>query len=78
MSSNTSLDENEAFEYTGNGQTVPDDVVSVRFHSSVTEIEKNEFKTCWRLEKVVFNAGIKKIGMGAFFGCYKLKVILNL
>jgi len=79
MSSNTSaLDENEVFEYTGNGQTVSDDVVSVRFHSSVVEVEEKAFYECSKLKKVVFNNGLKIIGDCAFCGCINLvEVVFN-
>ena len=79
MSSNTSaLDQNEVFEYTGNGQTVPDDVVSVRFHSSVVEVEEKAFYECSKLKKVMFNKGLKKIGYCAFCGCSNLvEVVFN-
>ena len=47
MSSNTSND--EVFEYMGNGQRVPKDVVSVRFHPSVVEVD-NEALFLWTLD----------------------------
>ena len=38
---------NEAvFEYTGDGQNIPNYVASVRFHSSVIEVRNDEFKDC--------------------------------
>jgi len=79
MSSNTSaLDENEVFEYMGNGQTVPKDVVSVRFHSSVVKAEEKAFFECSKLKKVVFNKGLKIIGDCAFCGCINLvEVVFN-
>lgn len=66
---------NEVFEYTGKGQIVPKDVVSVRFHPSVTEVEVMAFSNCVNLEQVVFNIGLKKIGSSAFWNCSSLERI---
>jgi len=49
------IDANEAsadieFEYTGNGQIVPKDVVSVRFHLSVIVIDEKAFQNCNKLK----------------------------
>ena len=56
------------FEYTGKEERndVPNNVTIVRFHSSVTEVDAGLFKGCEQLKKVVFNEGLKKIGMNAF------------
>jgi len=62
----------EEFVYTGRGQTVPKDVVRVRFDPSVTEVEEDAFIECTRLREIVFNEGLKKIGIGAFCGCRSL------
>ena len=48
----------DVFEYTGNGQTVPKDVVSVRFHPSVVEVDEYAFKDC-QLKEVVMNEGLE-------------------
>ena len=61
--------------YSGKGQTVPKNVVSVRFHSSVTEIDKLAFSDCFQLREVVFNEDLKKIGKAAFAGCVHLQCI---
>ena len=71
ISSNASSD--EVFEYTGNGQVVPKDVVSVRFHSSVVDVDDNAFRDCTKLQEVEFNEGLKKIGQSAFEGCNSLQ-----
>ena len=42
------------FEYTGNGQTVPKDIVSVRFHPSVGVVDNDAFYNCKRLIEVVY------------------------
>lgn len=63
------------FVYTGNGQTVPKDVVSVRFHSSVVEVGEEVFKVCKQLKKVELNVGLKKIGKLAFAYCLSLERI---
>ena len=57
------------FEYTGKGQNVPKDVVSVRFHHSVDVVEKEAFKDCKQLKEVVLNKGLLKISEYAFRGC---------
>ena len=57
------------FEYTGNGQSVPKNVVSVRFHPSVGSIDVEAFEYCTHLREVVLNVGLKKIGFNAFRGC---------
>ena len=69
---NTSSD---VFEYTGNDQTVPKDVVSVRFHPSVTKVDNHAFSSCTELKKVVLNDGLQSIGSGAFEGCNSLQSI---
>lgn len=63
------------FVYTGSGQTVPKDVVNVRFHSSVIEMDNNAFDSCRELRKVVLNEGLQKIGSSAFLKCYLLESI---
>jgi len=63
------------FVYTGKGQTIPKDVVSVRFHPSVIEVEEEAFRGCGTLEEVVFNVGLKKIYEEAFKGCNRLQSI---
>jgi len=65
----------EVFEYTGKGQTVPKDVVSVRFHPSVVEIEVEAFKNCTKLQEVVLNVGLEQIGQSAFERCNSLHSI---
>ena len=73
MTSKTSSD--DVFEYVGNGQTVPTNVVSVQFHSSVIEVENNAFHGCEQLKKVELNVGLLKIGTLAFYGCSSLQSI---
>ena len=62
-SSNTSDD---VFEYTANGQSVPKDVVSVRFHSNVIKVDDNAFDKCSVLREVVLNEGLVTIGRSLF------------
>jgi len=60
----------------GNGQRVPRDVVSVRFHPSVAKVDKNVFLGCQLLKEVVLNDCLKKIGgHGVFAGCKSLERI---
>lgn len=69
-------DENDTvFVYMGKGQSVPKDVVSVRFHPSVLEVNRGAFISCQRLKKVVFNEGLQMIGSAAFDWCTSLERI---
>ena len=75
MSSNTS--DNEVFEYMGNGH-VPRDVVSVVFHTSVTdvafrEINDKAFYNCSDLREVILNEGLVKIGYMSFMLCRSIQ-----
>ena len=63
------------FEYKGNGQIVPKDVVSVRFDPSVIAVDDAAFKDCNKLQEVVFNVGLKQIGQSAFKACNSLQSI---
>ena len=65
----------KVFEYTGSGQHVPKDVISVRFHPSVVEIDIMAFHCCRSLREVVLNEGPKKISNHAFAGCGSLESI---
>ena len=66
---------NDVFEYMGRGQEVPKEVVSIKFHSSVVEIENNAFRDCSKLKKVVLNDGLREIGVYAFRNCISLQSI---
>jgi len=66
----------DVFEYKGKGQRVPRDVVSVRFHPSVIEVEEAAFQDCRQLKEVVLNEGLKKIGRMAFKTCISLGRII--
>ena len=72
-SSDTSSD--EVFEYTGNGQTVPKDIVSVRFHPNVIEVDCDAFRSCQQLREVVLNEGLREIESSAFNKCTALQSI---
>lgn len=61
--------------YTGKGQSVPRNVVSVRFASNVTEAESEAFFKCRNLREVVFNEGLRTIRRNAFCGCIFLQRI---
>ena len=73
MTSNTSAD--EVFEYTGNDQRAPFDVVEARLHLSVKEIGRNAFNECSILKKIVLNEGLQRIGLWAFYRCRQLEFI---
>ena len=63
------------FEYTGNGQTVPKDIVSVRFHPSATKIGFYAFSGCTELKEVVLSEGLTSIGSSAFQECSSLQSV---
>ena len=71
-------DSDDVFGYTGNGQIVPKEVFSVRFHPSVIEVGDEAFKDCNKLQEVVFNVGLKKIGHNAFERCNSLRSIVTI
>ena len=62
----------EVFEYTGNGQIIPKDVVRVRFHPSVVKVDDKAFYKCNRLKEVILNEGLQYIGQDAFGECTSL------
>ena len=77
------------FEYTGKGQSVPKDVISVRFHPSVVKVDVEAFCRCTDLREVsrrgqqvfparVFNEGLVTIGEEAFRGCSSLESNITL
>jgi len=56
-------------------ERVPEDVVNVRLHSSVTTVTNNAFHLCKDLKKVLLNEGLVKIGSRAFEQCTSLESI---
>jgi len=73
----------DVFVYTGQ-EPVPKDVISVRFHPSIVEVDDNDgpnlsndlvFSQCGQLKEVVFNEGLEKIGVLSFWGCRSLESI---
>ena len=78
MDEGNSNNNTEVFLYT-EGSLVPEDVVHVRVHPSVTAIPREAFycrRNCHRqLEEVELCEGLIEIGERAFFGCSKLKRI---
>ena len=64
----------EVFIYMGEGSlVVPNDVVRVRVHPSVTEIPDRAFFNRNNLEEVELCEGLLGIGNEAFYGCDSLK-----
>jgi len=63
------------FEYTGNGQVVPKDVVRVQFHPSVIKVDDKAFHKCSKLREVILNEGLQYIGQDAFEECTSLTSI---
>jgi len=73
----------DVFVYTGQ-EPVPKDVISVRFHPSIVEMDDNDepalsnnlvFSECRKLKEIVFNEGLEKIGVLNFWGCQSLESI---
>lgn len=62
--------------YSGDGQRVPKNVVSVRFHFSITTVDERAFDSCTYLREIVFNEGLKNIGESAFQDCRLLERII--
>ena len=74
MTSKTSSD--DVFEYTGKGQFVPKDVVSVRFHPNVIEVKDcRHFADSKSLKEIALNEGLQDIGSYAFMNCTALQSI---
>jgi len=65
----------KVFEYTGNGQIVPKDVVRVRFHPSVVKVDDKAFYKCSKLKEVILNEGLQYIGQDAFEECTSLQIL---
>ena len=74
----TSADADVMFEYTGDGCSVPKDVISVRFREGLQNIGDEAFVNCVSLESITLPSTVTEIGNRAFSGCSNLKeVILN-
>ena len=64
----------EVFVYT-EGVVIPEDLVRVRVHPSVTIIPELAFRERYELEEVELCEGLLKIGRQAFHMCKSLKKI---
>ena len=67
-------DADNVFIYT-TGSVVPNDVVRVQVHPSITVIPHEAFRNCRRLEEVELSEGLLEIGVEAFHDCIGLKRI---
>ena len=65
----------EVFVYMGGDMEVPDDVVRVRVHPSVTVIPEAAFYDRQQLEEIELCDGLLEIGACTFRGCFLLKHI---
>ena len=72
MSDNSSA---EVFVYMGGDMVVPDDVVRVRVHPSVTAIPEKAFQNRWQLQEIELCDGILEIRAWAFQSCKSLRNI---
>ena len=74
-------DEHTEYVFMGNEtprgkKMVPEDVVTVRFDSSVTAIKSLVFTQCRKLKKVILNEGLLLIEREAFMNCISLEEII--
>ena len=51
----TSADADVMFEYTGDGCSVPKDIISVRFHEDVQKIGRMAFYNCTSLKNIHYH-----------------------
>jgi len=65
----------DIFVYLGESSVVPQDVVRVRVHPSVTVIRPSAFEERYKLEEVELCDGLLEIGCRAFSECKSLKRI---
>ena len=72
---NNNPNNEEVFVYMGGNMIVPQDVVRVRVHPSVTVIPNDAFDECVKLEDVELCEGLVEIGKRAFHDCTSLKRI---
>ena len=63
------------FEYTGDGCSVPKDVISVRISEGLQTIGGSAFRDCSSLERVKFPSTLVEIGNDAFHRCYNLREV---
>ena len=64
------------FEYTGEGCSVPDDVISVEFIEGLQKIEDDAFNSCKSLESVKLPSTVVEIGKRAFNYCSNLREVI--
>ena len=76
----SNISKDEVFEYMGHDQrapythhAAPYNVVSVRFHPSITKISACSFRNYTKLREVALNDCIVQIGKEAFSGCSSLE-----
>ena len=63
------------FEYTGDGCSVPKDVISVRFNDGLQKIGDRAFSKCRSLERIVLPSTVTEIGIDAFNSCCNLREV---
>jgi len=67
--------EHTEYVFMGNEKYVPENVVTVRFHSSVREV-KYKFCRCTKLKKVIMNEGLQRIPSTSFTNCVALEEVV--
>ena len=63
------------FEYTGDGCSVPKNVISVRFDDGLQKIGDGAFRDCSSLERIELPSTVTEIGYDAFHSCRNLKEV---
>ena len=64
------------FEYTGDGCSVPKDVISVRFNDGLQKIGDDAFSKCSSLKSITLPSTVTEIGINAFGDCRNLRVVI--
>ena len=57
------------FEYTGDGCTVPKDVIGVRIKEGLQKIGNGAFSKCTSLKSITIPSTVTDIGNAAFISC---------
>jgi len=72
----TSVEDNMVFEYTGDGCSVPKDVISVRFKDGLQKIEDGAFWYCKSLKSITLSSTVTEIGNHACRECSNLREVI--
>ena len=76
MDDNRETSTDVVFEYTGDGCSVPKDVISVRFTEGLQKIGDEAFYKCTLLESIKLPSTLVEIGDSAFRDCHNLREVV--